>query len=298
MMQTSIVIAFPGQGIQKPGMASALMGTQAWRLFGEASEIVGYDLGALCLDGPEERLQNTAFAQVAIFVTCLALWDLVKERYKPQLFLGHSLGELTALCAAGAFSFGDGVSLVAKRGRFMANLAKEGGMAAVLGLELEAVEELCAEVSRVSYVQVANENSPGQVVVSGELQGLQLVARLAKERGAKRVVPLNVSGPFHSRLMEEAANKFGDAVEQLSLTPCHTPVLSNDGNTLLQEPGQVQTALVNQITDPVRFVPSIQRAFELGVKNFVEVSPEPILTALARRIEPNLQFTLVRDGGM
>lgn len=297
-MQTSIAIAFPGQGIQRPGMAAILIDTPAWRLFVEASEILGYDLGNLCLEGPEEQLANTAFAQVAIFVTCYALWDLVKERYKPQYFIGHSLGEVTALAAAGAFSFDDAVRLVAQRGHAMAAFAKEGGMAAILGLDLDTVQALCAEISPKSYVQVANENSPQQIVVSGAHGALDRITQRAKEMGAKRVVPLNVSGPFHSSLMDAAAKEFAHAVEELPILPCHTPVLSNDGHTLLQGPVEVRRALVQQITNPVRFTVSVQKLFALGVREFVEISPEPILTALARRIESNLQFTLARDGGM
>lgn len=298
MLQHSTACAFPGQGIQKPGMATLLQNTSAWRLFTEASDILGYDLGQLCVWGPEEQLNNTAYAQVAIFVTCYALWDVYQEHYEPKIFLGHSLGEVTALAAAGAFTFADGVRLVQARGRAMAKDGLQGGMAAVLGLELEKIQELCERVSLQSYVAVANENSPGQIVVSGEWQALEHFTVLAQEHGAKRVVRLNVSGPFHSKLMEPAAEEFRAVVEELPLASCHTPVLSNDGKTLLLLPEEIRTKLVAQITQPVRFTSSVQRLFELGVTKFVEVSPEGILIPLAKRSQANLQFTLVRDGGM
>src|SRR5690554_6918840 len=225
MIRCERAVAFPGQGIQRPGMAAKIVGTSAWHLFENASEILGYDLGKLCLEGPEETLNNTAYAQVAIFVTCLALWELNRERLQPQIFLGHSLGEITALGAAGAFDFADGVRLTKVRGQLMAQ-APKGGMTAVIGLDADAVRILCAEAAQSGFVQVANENSPSQTVVSGDLAGLEALAELARAKGAKRVVPLNVSGPFHSRLMGSAAEEFAQVVEKLSISACRTPVLS------------------------------------------------------------------------
>lgn len=298
MGHNKMVCAFPGQGIQKPGMAQAFVNTQAWDLFEEASVILGYDLGELCLQGPVERLNNTAQAQVAIFVTCYALWNLKKENLQPDYFVGHSLGEVTALAAAGAFSFASGVELVARRGEIMAKLAPTGGMSAVLGLELEQVQELCIEASAENYVQVANVNSPQQIVVSGELAGLELLRELALKEGARQVVPLNVSGPFHSKLMEPAAKEFAQIVEKLELYPCQTPVLSNDGFSLLQDKASIKKALVAQLTKPVYFVQTVQKLDALGVQEFVEISPQAILTGLAKRIVPKLQFTLVSEGGM
>ena len=290
-------VAFPGQGIQKPGMASKIVGTPAWHLFEEASAILGYDLGKLCLEGPEDVLNNTSHAQVAIFVTCYSLWQLGKERYQAALFLGHSLGEITALGAAGAFSFVEGVRLTQARGELMAGGPK-GGMAAILGLEVELVYELCALVGPEGICQVANENSPAQAVVSGDARGLERLTTLALEKGAKRVVPLNVSGPFHSRLMEPVAREFAKVVEDLEVRPCHTPVLSNDGETMLTNPGEVKDKLVTQITGSVRFTRQVQKLAQMGLEEFVEVSPESLLMSMARRIEPNLQFTLVTGGGI
>lgn len=298
MINKGLACAFPGQGIQKPGMAQPFLNTRSWRFFEEASELLGYDLGRLCLEGPSELLNDTAQAQPAIFVTCYALWDLWRDRYEPQIFLGHSLGEVTALAAAGAFSFADGVRLVAKRGQCMSQSSAPGGMLAILGLDLATIHELCAEINQQSYVQVANENSPQQIVVSGLEDGLELLNTKAMASGAKRVVRLNVSGPFHSQLMEPAAKEFARTVYDLPINPCSIPVLSNDGKTLLQAPEQIRQNLVEQITNPVRFIASIRRLGELGITNFVEVSFEALLISLARRIESGLQFALVSGGGM
>lgn len=295
-MKAEQATAFPGQGIQKPGMASALVGTPAWRRFAEASEILGYDLGQLCLEGPPELLARTEKAQAAIFVTCYALWELVQERLEPRLFLGHSLGEITAFGAAGAFSFATGVGLVKARGELMAKV-QGGGMAAVLGLDAQKVEQLCGQVSK-GYVQVANENSPAQIVVSGDQKGLEELEEKAKAAGARRVVRLNVSGPFHSKLMEDCAQEFASLLEGLEFKPSAVPVLGNDGESLLQQPEAVKAHLVKQLTSPVRFTRSIQKLEELGIAELVEISPESVLIPLARRCETNLQFALVSDGGM
>lgn len=297
MAETKLAVAFPGQGIQKPGMAKALVDTSAWHLFAEASELIGYDLGTLCLEGPAETLADTAYAQMSIFVTSLALWELNKNNLSPQIFTGHSLGEITALTAAGALSFADGVRLVKARGEIMAQ-SVPGGMVAILGLDLDTISKLCGEVQATSFVQVANENSPAQTVVSGEEEGLELISALALEHGAKRVVRLNVAGPFHSQLMQQAADKFANVVEELELNTCHTPVLSNDGETLLTQPQDVKAELVGQLTSPVRFTKLMGRLVELGIAEFMEVSPESVLIPLARRCERNLKFTLVSDGGI
>ena len=297
MVKHDVAIAFPGQGIQKPGMASPIIDSAAWRLFDEASELVNYDLGKLVLNGPAEALNNTAYAQVAIFVTCFALWELNKERFEPSIFLGHSLGEITALAAAGALTFTDAVRLVQARGDIMTE-SIPGGMVAIIGLDSTSIHELCVKEQARRFVQISNENSPAQTVVSGTVEGLELLANLARENGAKRVVPLNVSGPFHSRLMEPAAEKFSLVVEQLNLSPCHVPVLSNDGETLLHTPEMIRSELVAQLTSPVRFTQAVHKLAELGIKEFIEVSPESVLISLARRTEGNLQFTLVSNGGI
>ncbi|HHU60646.1 MAG: ACP S-malonyltransferase [Bacillota bacterium] len=297
MSASSLVCAFPGQGIQKPGMADGIRETGVWKFFERANDILDYDLGKLCLEGPAETLSRTVYAQPAIFVTSYAIWELYKSDYEPDYLMGHSLGEITALVAAGAFSFEEGVKLVQKRGTLMEHTGLNGGMSAILGLDLETVHELVKQVTS-GFVQVSNENSPGQTVVSGDEQGLESLAVLAKEQGAKRVVRLNVSGPFHSKLMESVAEKFEEVVNKLEIQTLHTPVISNDGENILRDPEQVRKSLVTQIIKPVRFIASIEKLVDLGVDDFVEISPTQLLIPLVRRIDPRLKTTLVKDGGI
>lgn len=293
-------LGFPGQGMQYPGMANVLEKTSAWRFFSEASEILGYNLGALCLEGPAESLNRTVVAQPAVFVTCYALWFEFALEMNANYFVGHSLGEITALAAAGAFSFADGVRLVAKRGELMEAASKnKGGMAAIIGLDIHTVEELCKKVPLESLVQVANENSPEQVVVSGKFSGLEKVALLAKSEGARAIIPLNVSGPFHSRLMSEAALEMANFLGEIKLMTTAVPVLSGDGSTFLQDDLQeIRHKLVAQITKPVRFVSAIRTLWDLKVTNFIEIGPKPVLINLARRTQPALQFSLVTERGI
>lgn len=297
MVTRKLVCAFPGQGIQAIGMADQIKNTTAWHLFEKAKSILGYDLGELCLNGPKEKLNQTNYAQPAIYVTSYAFWELVRQQYKPNYFLGHSLGEITALTAAGAFSFEDGVKLVQVRGSLMGRADFNGGMSAILGLDLDSIHQLVREVT-TGFVQVSNENSTGQTVISGDEEGLKRIATLAKERGAKRVVRLNVSGPFHSKLMEPVAQEFAKIVEDLKIKQVHTPVLSNDGKTLLEKPEEIKKALIDQLIKPVRFTASVEKLVDLGVEQFVEISPTQLLIPLARRINSSLEFTLVKDGGI
>ena len=196
-------------------------------------------------EGPEDKLQQTQYAQPAVFVTCFALWQLCCAGEEPAAYVGHSLGEVTALAAAGAFTFAQGVELVAKRSECMAE--PRGGMLAILGLEVEELESLCSQVQEEHWVQVANINAPGQIVVSGKEEGLAVVAGLAKERGARRVVPLKVSGPFQSQLMAPAAEAFGRYVAQLRIQDVTVPVVSNHTSELLSSGEQIRAELVDQL---------------------------------------------------
>lgn len=291
--------AFPGQGLQKPGLGRSLWGTKAWSYFEEASLILGYDLGRLCLEGPQELLRETSYAQPALFVTCYALGSQRLQHSRPDMLLGHSLGEITALGVGGAFSFQEGVRFVFERGRLMAeNPGKKGGMAAIIGLDSGRVAELCREAASCGWVQTANQNSPEQTVVSGEQPALERVRALALEHGAKGVIPLNVSGPFHSRLMAPAAAALIPFLEQLPLKTCQIPVLAGDGCSILKKPEQIRHRLARQITEPVRFVDSVRKLVALGITDFVEIGPGPLLINLARRSAPNLRFALGGEGGL
>jgi [acyl-carrier-protein] S-malonyltransferase len=289
-------IAFPGQGVQAVGMDRLIRGTSAWERVAEASDILGFELARLMAEGPEDKLQQTQYAQPAVFVTCFALWQLCCAGEEPAAYVGHSLGEVTALAAAGAFTFAQGVELVAKRSECMAE--PRGGMLAILGLEVEELESLCSQVQEEHWVQVANINAPGQIVVSGKEEGLAVVAGLAKERGARRVVPLKVSGPFHSQLMAPAAEAFGRYVAQLRIQDVTVPVVSNHTSELLSSGEQIRAELVDQLTRPVRFTENCQALAKLGVDSLIEVSPSPVVGPLARRTVSTLKITLASPGGM
>ncbi|HHY09902.1 MAG TPA: ACP S-malonyltransferase, partial [Firmicutes bacterium] len=222
------------------------------------------------------------------------------SRIKDACFVGHSLGEITALAAAGAFSFADGVRLTAKRGELMENAAANGGgMAAVIGLDSEKVARLCRVVAEHDWVQVANENSPDQVVVSGRAAGLEKIARLAKEQGARAVIPLNVAGPFHSKLMNEAALQFEEFLEEIEFKRTDAPVLSGDGVSFLgDDPDKIRLRLAAQITAPVRFKDCVETLWAANVREFIEVGPQPLLINLGRRTQPALKFLLVTEEGI
>jgi len=291
-------VAFPGQGVQSVGMGLPVRGTGCWHLLEEASDILGYDLGRLLADGPEETLRQTNFAQPAVFVTCFALWRLYHEENPepPAVFLGHSLGELTAFAASGAFSFADGVRLAAVRGELMG--AAAGGMLAVLGMDLPVVEAICAQVQPQYWVQVANINAPAQIVVSGEIPGLRMVEELAKRHGAKRVVPLRVSGPFHSQLMAPAAEEFRAYLAAVPFCDITVPVMSNHTSELLFGAEQIRKELAEQLTSPVRFTDNVRALAHMGVDTLIEVSPTAVLGPMAKRTVSTLKITLASPGGM
>ena len=266
MKDRKMAVAFPGQGIQKPGMACYLKGTSVWHYFEEASDILGYDLEEICLKDSLGKMNRTQYVQPAVFVTCYAFWQLVQSHYDPVVMLGHSLGEMTAFAAAGAFSFEEAVRIVAERGRLMGDAAQElGGMAAVIGLDTAQVETICEEAARTSWVQVANYNTFGQIVVSGFNLGLEIVSTLALKHGAKRVIRLNVDGPFHSRLMTSAAHEFAQFLANVPIKDISVPVLSNHDNVLVSVERDIRQELIGQITCPVQFVKNIQYLQKLGI---------------------------------
>ncbi|MGI6148882.1 MAG: ACP S-malonyltransferase [Firmicutes bacterium] len=296
MKDVAEAVAFPGQGVQAVGMEKSIRGTPAWELFAEASDLLGYDLARIIAEGPEDRLNQTDCAQPAVFVVCCALWRLCSARHRPLLFLGHSLGEVTALAAAGAFSFAEGLKLVAKRGELMAK--QKGGMLAVLGLTVETVEQICTHIQKDHWVQVANINSPGQVVVSGEIPGLAQVEEQAKAHGARRVVPLRVSGPFHSHLMAPAAAALQDYINLLEIKDIEVPVMSNHTSELLSSAAQIKAELSAQLVSPVRFTDNILKAAQLGVDTLVEVGSAPLVGPMAKRTVSTLKIILASPGGM
>jgi [acyl-carrier-protein] S-malonyltransferase len=266
---------------------------RARRLFDEADAILGYSLSSMCFEGPKESLNDTINTQPALFVTSLATRAVLESEtggaLQPAMVAGHSLGELTALAAAGAMSFADGLRLVRERGRLM-KLAGEkspGGMAAVIKMADEDVERACQEASDEigKPVQIANYNSPGQVVISGDKDALARAIELLKERGGRRIIPLAVSIAAHSPLMAAVVGEYRAAVDATPFQKPTVPVVANISARPLLDAGEIRDELAGQLTWPVRWTASVQWMVEQGVTHFVEVGPKDVLSKLVKRID-------------
>jgi [acyl-carrier-protein] S-malonyltransferase len=286
-------VVFPGQGSQKPGMGRELHDAfaSARRVFDEASEAIGADVRKVCFELDEDTLRQTQNAQIALYVCGVAAYAAFREAGGPQadLAAGHSIGEYAALAAAEIVSVADGARLVAVRGRVMAESGRErpGGMAAVLGLERDRLEEVCREASAGGeVVVVANDNCPGQLVVSGDKAAVERACALATQAGAKRAIPLNVSGAFHSPLMEEPARRMGEALKAASFSVGNgTKVVGNVEADVNEDPSRWPELLEAQLRNPVRWTESVRRMLSLGAGTFVECGAGDVLTGLLRRID-------------
>jgi [acyl-carrier-protein] S-malonyltransferase len=300
---SNVAFIFPGQGSQVVGMGQDLaQEPAAAAVFAEADAVLGFPLSRLCFEGPADVLTDTVNAQPAILAVSMAalrVWQASGEAPRPCYVAGHSMGEYSALVAAGALDFGDGLRLVRVRGQLMkrAGEAQPGGMAAVLGLAREALEEVCARAGRETggVVQIANDNAPGQIVISGERPALERAGELAKAAGAKRVVPLAVSIAAHSPLMRSALDDFRQAVEATPLRPPSVPVISNIQARPLDGVQAIREELVRQLVSPVRWTESVAWMSAQGVTTFVEVGPGTVLTGLVKRIAPTAQVGNVGD---
>ena len=281
----TVALLFPGQGSQQVGMARALLDASeaARAVFDRASETIGLALAALCADGPIERLTATEVAQPAIVAAALAALAVVRERadLEPAWVIGHSVGEYAALAAAGALTDAAAVGLVRERGLAMAE-ADDGAMAAVIGLDDADVERLCDEIEGV---WPANYNCPGQLVVSGTPEGVEALCVRAREAGARRALPLNVSGAFHSPLMAPAAERLRPALEAATLDPPTVGFLSTTTAAPEQEPARIREVLVRQLTAPVRFTQGAGALAARDVDLWVELGAGGVLCGLLRRID-------------
>ena len=295
------VFLFPGQGSQYVGMGKQLFERYAvvQRMFADASEIVGKDLKALCFEGPESTLVQTDNVQPALTLVNLAcLAALREEGVTPSVAAGHSLGEYSALHAAGVLSFEDTLGLVAFRGEVMRQAADRhpGGMLAVFGLRLEALTGICAEVAAVGSVEVANHNSPTQLILTGEKEALQRAGELAKKAGAKLIMPLKVSGPWHSRFMGEACDRMKERLEQVTIGSFSIPVIANvTGDPYEQEATAVRETLALQMIRPVRWSDSVSTLRSQGHGTFLEVGPGKVLSGLVRDIDRSAKTLNVQD---
>ena len=298
-MINKVAFVFPGQGSQAVGMLSEVAATRSSVLdtFAEASETLGYDLWQLIQNGPEAQLNQTEFTQPALLAASIALWRLAQEDgvAEPDMLAGHSLGEYSALIAAGVIDFADGIKLVQLRGQFMQTAVPlgEGGMAAVLGLDDEQVSAICAEITHAggtdTVVQAANYNAPGQVVIAGKNAGLALAIDACKAAGAKRAMALAVSAPFHSVLMQPAAEKMAVELAAVNFRQPVVQIIQNVDADFCQQPDKIRENLVQQMTSAVRWTETIQRMAGAGVTRVVECGPGKVLVGLNKRIDKSLE---------
>ena len=281
---------FPGQGSQSLGMASAVEQASpvVRQTFEEASGALGYDLWEVVENGPAETLGRTEVTQPALLAAGIATWRAWRALggADPDYVAGHSLGEYTALVAAGALAFGDAISLVAKRGQLMqqATPAGTGAMAAILGLEDAALAEVCARAAQGQVVSCANFNSPGQVVIAGEKEAVDRACELAKTAGARRAVPLAVSVPSHCLLMKPAADAMAEVLANVEIQTPAIPVLHNVNASTADSGPAIRDALVQQLWQPVRWAETVQKLVDIGVGRFAECGPGKVLAGLNRRI--------------
>ena len=284
---------FPGQGAQKVGMGRAVCERHpaAREIFDRANAALGFDIAAICMDGPAEKLKETEIQQPAVFTTtmaCVEAWCAEDVESQPiDAAAGLSLGEYAALTYAGALDFDDAVRLVRKRGRFMHEAAVQnpGAMATVLGMTAEELEPLAREAAAKGTLVLANYNSPRQVVASGVVDAVDELCRLAKDAGAKRCIKLNVSGAFHSPLMQPASDKLAAELEQIEIRTPRIPVVANVDAEPVTDPAEIRRKLVEQLTSPVFWEQSMRRLLAEGFDRFVEIGPGKVLAGLMRRIE-------------
>lgn len=292
---------FPGQGSQYPGMGKDLAGKfpAARQIFEEADDALGFALSELCFNGPAERLQLTENTQPAILtVSVAALRAMESEGFPgPDFVAGHSLGEYSALVATGALALADAVRTVRARGRYMQEAVPvgAGAMAAILGADLQVIMAACREAAEGQVCSPANINSPGQVVIAGDTAAVDRAIELLKARGAKRAVKLNVSAPFHCALMMPAQERLSQDLERISFADPAIPVVTNVDATTVIQGDDARDALIRQVSQPVKWLSSVEFLISQGVQSFVETGPGKVLSGLMRQIDRSLSCVNIED---
>lgn len=296
-----IAFVFPGQGAQAVGMGKDVYEAHegARRLFDQADEALGFKLTDIIWGGPEDVLKQTANTQPALLATSLALLEAFKEKgVTPDYAAGHSLGEYSALAAAGVLSFADAVRTVRARGELMEKAVPggQGAMAAVLGADRAALSELCASISSgIGAVEMANVNCPGQIVVSGTKEGVGAVVEKGKEIGAKRVIPLEVSGPFHSSLMKPAAERLAGVLAEVPMQTAQVPVVANVTAEPVTDPEVIRDLLVRQVYSPVLWEDTVAWLIGQGVDTFIEIGSGSVLAGLIKKVDKTVKTVSINS---
>ena len=299
-MTPGVAFIFPGQGSQAVGMGQEFYEREpdAKAMFDKAGSVLGYDLAALCLQGPVEQLNLTEYTQPALLtVSAIALRLLGRAGIRPCAVAGHSLGEYTAVLSAGGLGFEDAVALVRNRGRYMQEAVEAGRglVCAVLGMERPAVAEICRAASSLGVVAPANYNAPGQIVIAGEKAAVEEAVRLAKTKGCRKVIPLPVSVPVHTSLMQSAADRLAADVARVPMQDLAVPLVNNVEAKSIRGAAEVRTSLVRQLASSVLWEESVRALMQLGMHTLVEVGPGKVLSGLAKRIAPELRLLNVQD---
>lgn len=291
---------FSGQGAQYTGMGKELYDNEkiVKQTFAEASEVLGYDMAALCFEeNQNDKLNQTEYTQPAILTVSIAFWRLLSEKgYSADAVCGLSLGEYSALVASGALDFKTAVALVSKRGNFMANAAPAGSgkMVAVMNTPSETIEKCCQEASVIGIVSPANYNTPQQIVIGGEVAAVDKACELLTKAGVKRLIPLNVSGPFHTALLQPAAEQLQAELAKIDFKPMTIPVISNTTAKVMPQ-DEIKSLLERQVMSSVHFYESIATLKEMGISQVVEIGPGKVLTGFVKKIDKTIATTRIED---